>query len=274
MTPIDVGVDLGGTKMLIIARDADGALVTETRVPTGPEISPEDIEAAIHAFVDDRPVRTAAVAVPGLVAPDGSVVESDVLPRLRDWRPKIAGRLPFVVNDVRASLAYATDVAAATDVLCVVAGTAIAAAFTNSATTEPFRGGAGFAGELGYLPMQRRDGTWTTLDEVAGGGALLQRLSLTPAEVHRDKADHRVVAEVQAAGAALGRGIACCVNLLNPTTLFVGGGTCRYPGYLDAALEAARTATLPQSWAAVQVRTFPDPDRFVADGALLAARAS
>jgi predicted NBD/HSP70 family sugar kinase len=273
---IDIGVDIGGTKMLIIARDCDRNLIGETRVPTGPEASSEHLEAVIRAFACDlpAPLRTVAVAVPGLVGADGSVVESDVLPGIRGWRPWIAGGAPFVVNDVRASLAYATEAAATTDVLCVVAGTAIAAAFTNSASTEPFLGGAGWAGELGHLPTQHRDGRWGTLDEVAGGSALLDRLDMTPAEVryHLGSGDRRVTAEVRAAGAALGRGIACCVNLLNPTTLFVGGGTSRYPGYLDAALATARAASLPQSWGAVQVRTFKDPERFVADGALLAAR--
>jgi predicted NBD/HSP70 family sugar kinase len=196
---IDLGVDIGGTKMLMIARDAGGALVNEVRVPTGPESSPESLEAAIEAFVGGRPIRTAAVAVPGLVGETGDVVESDVLPGIRGWRPRVAGRLPFVVNDVRASLAYA---ATTTDVLCVVAGTAIAAAFTNSGTTEPFRGGAGWAGELGYQPTPSADGSWTTLDEVAGGAAILRRLGLSAAQVHEQADDQRVAEEVASAGAA------------------------------------------------------------------------
>ena len=198
---VDVGVDIGGTKMVLVARDADGVLVDELRVPIGPSASPADLERIIRSFTSAlaAPLRTVAIAVPGLVAPGGAVVVSDVLPGIAGWRPEVASarRPPFVVNDVRASLAYATTVSGSTDVLCVVAGTGIAAAFTNSSTAEPFHGGDGWAGELGYLPTPLADGRWGTLDDAASGAALLRRLGLAPAEVLRriESGDQEVIAE-------------------------------------------------------------------------------
>jgi len=271
-----LGVDIGGTKMLVVARDPSGALVSETSIPTGPATTGAWLEREIREFGQslDGDVERVAIAVPGLVADHAEVRSCDVLPRLVGWRPAV----DLVINDIRAALASVIDsLDADGPVLCVVAGTAIGAAFTDIGGVDVFDGADGWAGELGYLPMgPAPDGQVQRLDDLAGGSALLTALQLPAGEVHRRLAtdDPAVRAGVETAGAALGLGLAACVNLLNPRTLVLGGGTCRFAGYRDAAVRTAEAHSIPELWTSLRVRHFADERRFAADGALAAARKS
>jgi glucokinase len=265
---VSVGVDIGGTKMLLIARSASGALLAETLVATGPAATGLELDAAIADFRRslDAPVERIAVAVPGLIDPSGTVTACDVLPRLAGWRPAA----DLVINDIRAALASVP--ASPGPVLCIVAGTAIGAAFTG--TSGPFTGADGWAGELGYLPMRDETGAIRRLDELAGGASLLARLGISAGELHRllDLGDSAALTAVRTAGSSLGLGLATCVNLLNPRRVVLGGGTCRFAGYRAAALSAAAAHSLPASWSGVRVERFVDERRFAADGAVVVAR--
>jgi glucokinase len=272
---LELGVDVGGTKMLLVARHRAGALAAEHRVPTGPDVTGTWLEREIRRFADglDRPVRTVAVAVPGLVAGNTQVVSCDVLPRLAGWRPPV----DLVVNDIRAALASALDAewtAATGPLLCVVAGTAIGAAYTDT-SGRTFEGAGGWAGELGYLPVSAStDGQVQRLDHLAGGSALLAALGASAAEVHRrlERGDRVARDAVEQAGRALGLGLAACINLLNPAVVVLGGGTCRFPGYREAAMRTAHAHTIPALWAQLRVGHFRDEQRFAADGAVAAVR--
>ncbi len=272
-----IGVDVGGTKMLVVARDPSGALIAEALVPTGPATTGAWLERRIREFGEtlDGRVARVAIAVPGLVVDHAEVRSCDVLPRLAGWRPDV----DLVINDIRAALASVVGGSGADDrgpVLCVVAGTAIGAAFTDTGGHDVFDGADGWAGELGYLPMgPAPDGRVQRLDDLAGGHALLAVLRLSADDVHGRLAagDAVVRSRVEAAGTALGSGIAACVNLLNPRTLVLGGGTCRFAGYRDAAVRTAEAHSIPELWSALRVRRFGDERRFAADGALAACGA-
>ncbi|SNT59420.1 Sugar kinase of the NBD/HSP70 family, may contain an N-terminal HTH domain [Asanoa hainanensis] len=266
-----VGVDLGGTKMLLAARGPDGSLVRSMRVPTGPSASPDQIEAYIRAFAGALPEAPSAlgVAVPGLVDAD-RVEISDVLPHLSGWRPlDLLGVPQILVNDIRAALAHTsrtlpTNATAAV----VVAGTAIGMAWM--ADGRVVNGVSGWAGELGSIPVQAPGGGTCRLDEVAGGAAILSATGLTPTYIHAAlrAADPQVVMTVRVAGEALGRAIATVVNLLNPQSVLLAGGTLDFPGYLRAALTTAEEHALPQLWRACTVRQSEDGGNIVVLGAL------
>jgi predicted NBD/HSP70 family sugar kinase len=288
-----VGVDIGGTKLLCRAVDADGHVVAQRRTATGPEAQPAELDAAIDAFVEDLDppadltsfdaVRAVGVAVPGLVARDEGhehVTVSDVLPHLAGWRPRVLDRVPVgtLVNDVRAALTgVLTEQPQVGDVAVVVVGTGIATAFTGAAQVHA--GANGWAGELGSIPLVPRGpaaGRPGTLDELASGAAVLKALQLTPEEVTaRARAgDPAVRSAITAAGQALGAGLATLVCLVNPRLVVLAGGTLAYPGYVDAAIEAAAGLALPDPWLACTVQVDPDPDTLVVRGATHAARAA
>ncbi|GIF67585.1 hypothetical protein Ais01nite_56200 [Asanoa ishikariensis] len=283
MTAPTVGVDIGGTKMLLVAGLPGGSLVRSSRVPTGPSTSSREIEAHIREFAGSLPgpVGALGIAVPGLVD-RGRVEISDVLPRLGGWRPgDLLGVPQVLVNDIRAALAHTSRTLPADATAAVlVAGTAIGMAWM--AEGRVVNGVSGWAGEIGSIPVpvpvpvvglgegRAPGGGVRRLDEVAGGAAILGATGLTPDEVHAALrvGDPRVGAAVSAAGEAFGRAIATVVNLLNPQAIVLAGGTLDYAGYLPAALRAAEEFALPQLWRVCGVRQAEDAGNVVVLGAL------
>lgn len=269
-----VGIDLGGTKLLMVAESPAGRSVS--RVPTGTGFGPADLEDAIAAFVASLPAPPDAlgIAFPGLVAEDRTILACDVLPRLVGWRPSLAVAGPWafaIVNDGEAALiAEARDEDDAANVAVVVVGTGIGAAFQVGGRI--LRGAAGWAGELGSIPIAT-GGTVRTLDQLASGQAIVEQARCGGAELEALAAggDARILAIVRDAGAALGLGLATVVHMLNPSVLALGGGVLRLPGYADAARASARTHTLPAMWETCAMREMRDGEHAAAVGAALAA---
>ena len=276
MTSSAVGVDIGGTKLLMTARTTGVEEPLITRADTGPGATVADIEAAIEGFIGDHRLTPTSVgiAVPGIVA-DGYVVDCDVVPGLAGWRgPADLGVPPVLVHDIRSALAQeAADLPESATAVAVLCGTAVGSACLHRGTV--LRGARGWAGELGYLPMPTPSGV-RRLDDLAGGASLVQTTGLRPAEIHAalNAGDAAVVEAVTAAGEAFGLGLAAVVNLYNPDVVRVAGGTVNYPGYWDAALAAARAHSIPPFWDVCSVDLIKDPELVVARGALRLADAA
>lgn len=269
---LTVAVDIGGTKVLLRAEDATGAVVHEQRTPTGGDTTPGQLDDVVDGFIHEVGAPAAlAIACPGLVAPDESaVVVSDVLPRIEGWRPRALDRHPGsrLVNDVRAGLYGAqVDHPHVDDLAVVVAGTGIATGFTTNGHVHS--GAEGWAGELGSVPVRAGDQVGT-LDSAASGAALLSRLGASADEVRAllSRGDETALEAVEAAGRALGEAVATMLNLLNPGLLVLAGGTLAFPGYGEAALSAAARWTLPQLWRPDRVAVDPHPGTLVLRGAM------
>lgn len=258
-----VGVDLGGTKLRVVA---DGRILLEA--PTGRGVTPADLERQISAVLPSGTVAI-GIAIPGLVSGD-AVVRSDVLTNIAGWKPLAAFGLPgAVLNDVRAALAAdAADLPERATAGVVMIGTGIGASFRIEGRT--LAGVGGYAGEFGSIPV---DSDGATLDQRASGAAILRAFGGTAAELHARLADGDAAAArlVADAGAALGRGLATLVNLFNPARLTLGGGTLRYRGYVAAARAAAAKASLAELWQGCDLREAADPDTLVARGAAISA---
>lgn len=249
-----IGADLGGTKLRIVRFDGD---TRQVRVlPTGPGLRPADIEAALPDMA------ALGLAVPGLVE-DGAIVACNVLPGIVGWRPRVG----TLLNDAQAALvADMEDPPAGTTAAIVMAGTAIGAAIAIDGRS--YGGAHGFAGELGYMPM---DGG--TLDDKAGGAAILRACGCdAPALAARLAAgDGAAMAAVRDAGAALGAGLATLANLIDPARVTLAGGTCAWPGYVDAARAAFAEFTLGPIAARCELRLSPWGADIVARGAAISA---
>ncbi len=267
-----LGIDAGGTKLLLLAQWSDHRDVD--RVPTGSAFTGRHLDAEIDRFVSalgTAPVG-AGVAVPGLVAADGSVQTCDVLPLLVGWRAEALGRLCPVrlLNDVAAaSLEELHDLPAGSTAAVVMAGTGIGAAFV--ADGRPFRGARGWAGELGSIPIAGPEGV-ATLDQLASGAAILKRLGGGAGSVLTRAAakDPAVLQALRVGGEALGLGLATVIDLLNPSVVAVGGGSLELPGYLEAAVESAARHSMPELWKVCEVRRVRQGELTAALGALRA----
>jgi predicted NBD/HSP70 family sugar kinase len=274
-----VGVDIGGTKLLLVALHRDSRELH--RVPTGPGTGPEFIEREVRSFLarfDDYP-SALGIAVPGLVDEDGTVTNCDTFPHLEGWRADEAfadlGCPVRVLNDADAALAEETyDLGPDATAAIVIAGTWIGTAIR--AHGEPLRGARGWAGEFGYAPIAFEGGSIMRLNDLAGGGAIARRLGTDGLGLYERamRSDPEALAAVWEAGRALGLGLATLVNLLNPELLVLGGGALELPGYREAALETAERFSLPDSWRVCTVRPARAGAEVVALGAVRVSRTS
>jgi glucokinase len=252
---LQVGVDIGGSKMLSLA--IEGSSQIRSQITTGQDFSISDAQSEIEQFIHTLPMlpKSIGIAIPGLVDRQGVVIACDVLPQLVGWQPAraLSSICPVkALNDAEASLVQVvSDLQPQSVIIVVMVGTGIGAAIWIDGTI--FRGSSGWAGELGSMPMA--DGR--TLDECASGAAILAELGVS-FQLMNDMAaggESVTITEIERAGSSLGMGLATMINLFNPEAIVLGGGTLRWRGYLDAALQSAQQYTLPDLWAACQIQT-------------------
>ncbi|MEU9983793.1 ROK family protein [Streptomyces sp. NPDC050856] len=270
-----VGVDIGGTKLLMLAEGPDLETPITRRLATGPSTSSGDIEVAVQAFLADNYLKPTAlgIAVPGLVE-HGQVKISDVLPQLRGWQGILDGAPQLLVNDIRGALAQETaGLPRTSSAVVIVCGTAVGSAYLCEGRVV--RGSRGWAGEVGSMPMSTPEGV-KRLDDVAGGAAIVHALGKPPEQIHAALAqgDRRAKHVVKAASEAFGLAIASLVNILNPDVVRIAGGTLGYSGYWDIALETARVHSLPELWDVCTVAQIQATELVVARGAMRLAIAS
>ncbi|WP_339925633.1 ROK family protein [uncultured Cyclobacterium sp.] len=248
MNAVKIGIDLGGTKVLMIA----GGL--EERFNTGSDFTPSQLETILKAFIEKNHLNPngIGIAIPGLLTADGGVVSCDVLPHFKGWNANkaLSKFSPVVkaINDIRAALAQEfSDSEGNFTGGVIMVGTAVGAAFIVNG--KPLVGDSGWAGEFGYFPLIINKEI-KRIDEVCGGAFLAQQFNLTALEMYNlaKLEDEEVLCGIELAGYYLGVGIAGLVNLFNPKKISIGGGTASLPGYWKGIEKGARENTLPEFW--------------------------
>ncbi len=263
-----IGVDLGGTKLLMVCGSQ------QMRVQTGFSFSAAELEHHLRAFIQSLAAVPSGIgiAIPGLVDCAGCVQACDVLPGMIGWNPAEAmadvGCSIQAINDVNAALAEEFhDAPTALTGGVIMVGTAVGAAFLIDGL--PLQGSQGWAGELGYIPILM-NGEVKRLDELAGGAFIAKRVGLeAPDLAERAQAgDESVLWAVREGGYALGLAIATVIHLFNPAKIALGGGTLELKGYEEAAYGAAKQFSLPELWRACSLTKVKAGDAVVALGAM------
>jgi fructokinase len=257
-----IGIDLGGTKIEVIALDADGGSRWRQRVPT----PAGDYEATLAAAVEL--VRraeselglagcTVGVGTPGAPTPAGLIKNANSTclngrPLAHDLAQRL-GRPVRVANDANClALSEATDGAAAGAevAFAVILGTGVGAGIVVGGRL--WQGRNGLAGEWGHNPLP-----WTQPHEVPGAMCYCGRRGcvetwLSGPALARDHhlytgatLDARQIGERAALGdtaceatlqryeSRLARGLAHVINLLDPDVIVLAGGVSQLDRLLD-----------------------------------------
>src|SRR3989449_2738605 len=275
-----IGVDAGGTKVEALLVDVvGGGRILDRRLAQTPATDAEATTRTIVALARELMGERNDVAALGVGAA-GMVDRSGVM----RFAPNVAWREVPLAEKIRSGVGLPTlvdndaNVAAwgefrfgagrgSADMLLVTVGTGIGGGIV--AGGKLFRGGHGFAGEIGHIIVEPNGplcgcgnlGCWeqvasgraigrlgreaaqehpeSLIVELSGGEAsAVTGLAVTAAAMKGDPVAVRILAEV---GRRLGEGIAGLVNILDPDMVVVGGGVIEAG---ELILEPARRAFL------------------------------
>lgn len=251
-----IGIDLGGTKIEVIALSDQGETLFRHRVPTPRDDYPQTIEAiaGLVALAEESAGEQGSVGlgIPGTISPftrrvknanstwlNGQPLDKDLHQRL--------GREVRIANDANClAVSEAVDGAAAgcQTVFAVIIGTGCGAGLALNG--QAHAGGNGNAGEWGHNPLP-----WMDEDEqryrdevpcycgksgcietyVSGTGfaidyARLSGKTLTGAEIIRlvDQQDPVAELEMSRYELRLAKSLAHVINIYDPETIVMGGG--------------------------------------------------
>lgn len=242
-----IGVDVGGTKIVVGVVERDGTIVRRDRRPT-PVESSESLLAEIAAAVDS--VRDDAVGAVGIGIPStidqrsGTAVFSVNIPLagldVRAWASETFGLPAAIDNDANCAALAEWRAGAGrgtADMVMITLGTGIGGGLILGGRL--YRGWIGAGAELGHIVVDG-DGAVCQghctglghLEGLASGRALdvaAERLlgpgATAPALVAAARqGDGPALDAVASAGRWLGAAIASVVNLLNPELVVIGGG--------------------------------------------------
>ncbi len=253
MTCLRFGVDLGGTKIEIIALDEDGNVRLRRRIPTPQgdySATVESIARLVESAEQSLGLRgSVGVGIPGAESPLHRTImnaNSTCLighPLRQDLSVRL-GREIRLANDANCfALSEATDGAArgAGIVFGIILGTGVGGGIVIGG--QALVGAHAIAGEWGHnpLPLPGPDdlplppcycGRSGCIEAYLSGPALSREhaarhgAQLTPAEIaaRAESGDTDCEATLQRYEARLGRALAGVINLIDPDAIVLGGG--------------------------------------------------
>lgn len=272
-----LGIDLGGTKIEIVALDQHGAVVLRERTPT-PRTSYDDIVRAMRDLIVTVKTRlpgkaSVGVAIPGTISAHTGLVKNANSTKLighpldKDLAEAI-GQPVRVANDANCfALSEATDGAAAgADIVFgIIAGTGVGGGVCVGGRV--LTGAHAIAGEWGHnpLPSPRSDelpgpvcycGKIGCIESWCCGPALMAQFERQTGR----KLSGTEIAEAALAGDAdasatmesfydrFARAIATLVNILDPDAIVFGGGLSKIDGlYSELPARVEHYAFTPES---------------------------
>lgn len=268
-SPLRIGIDLGGTKIAVLAFDADDRIVFERRVST-PRDDYDGTVAAVAGLVAAAETEagmrgTVGIGIPGSLSPvDLRVQNANSIwligqPFDEDLRAAIDRPLRLANDADCLALSEFHDGAAAgaKTVFAVILGTGCGAGVVIDG--HLLSGPNATSGEWGHNPLPwpkpeevpgprcwcGKDGCLETW--VAGPGLARDHLRVTGEELSAEKIAERAAAGDATAAATLGRhcdrvgrGLATVINIIDPEIVVLAGGVSNLPGLAEALPEATR----------------------------------
>lgn len=255
--PYGIGVDIGGTKMLIHIADMQGDTVYKKKVPatTDYQAVRDQISDCLNAAsIAMEQIAAIGFGVPGITdSVAGIVIEAPAFhwtnePFLANMQP-LFDKPVFINNDVNCAALGERWKGAAQgtgDFVFIAIGTGVGSAIvTNGSLVQ----GSNFmAGEIAYMVVDedtvRNDsnafGQFGVFEKKTSGVALSQHgVAAQELFVRYGQGEAQAVRIIERFVADLSIGIANIVSLLNPQKIIVGGGVSRS---MPVVLESIRAA--------------------------------
>lgn len=287
-----IGIELGATHVSCVLTDLRARIRASWSAPAlvrdEPEPTLEKVTMAVRSVLGAAGVELSRVLGIGVAVP--SPVDKDhagellplIVPKWEGYNVATHletnfGRPVFVDNDANlgalAELWWGAG-ASASDIAFVKVATGIGAGLIIDGRI--FRGSSGIAGEIGHTSIDASGpqcvcGLKGCLTTLVGTPALLERAHTQMRAVGNDRPPPATIDELvnaaldgdpssvelmRYAGKKLGIGIANMLNLLNPSTVVIGGGIARAGDLLlDPIGETIRGLSLPASISTTEIKT-------------------
>ncbi len=285
MKKYSIGIDLGGTKILIALVERESGKVIEcikkkTKKDKGPKnITKKIIDGIEELKVDSSEIESIGIGSAGQIdRKNGIILAAPNLDCYDLNLKKILSErfnLPvFVGNDVEVAAIGEQNFGAGKgcdDFVCIFVGTGVGSAIIKDG--KIIRGATGTAGEIGHMIVdlngrQCACGGHGCLEAYASRSAIERRIegalkkgrkscileyletgkSITSSMIQKsiEKDDELVLQYVTEASEYLSGGIASIINFINPELVILGGGLIEAVDYFyEKTIKKARTKSLP-----------------------------
>ena len=250
---VAIGIDLGGTKIEIVALDEAGKEVVRRRQPTPRGDYDATLEAmasmvrAVEAELGTE--TTVGIGHPGAISPATGLIKNansvwlNDRPLDRDFMARLGRQVAFANDANCLALSEATDGAGAGAdiVFTVILGTGVGGGIVVGGRV--LKGGNAISGEWGHNPLpwprdDERPGpacycglhgcieTWLSGVGMAADHARVTGTKLSGPEVvaAADAGDAEATATLERHADRLARGLAHVINIIDPEVIVLGGG--------------------------------------------------
>lgn len=236
-----IGMDIGGTKILLLITDLAGEIAYELKIPTQNRV--EDLINVVETALEEKGIKKEmifgmGIGVPGTVTPDGIVVRAKAL----QWNNLPLQKMVqehfsfpvYVGNDVNlAALGerWLGSGELCDDMLFISVGTGIGSALVCGG--QLIYGAQGRSGEIGYC-LESRDVEQGRINHLGKQGVLEQKCSGAALDKYYGSAEKLFTSYSQGDPDVIGIidvfirdfsvAIANAIALLNPSKVVIGGG--------------------------------------------------
>lgn len=228
-----MGLDVGGTKILLQTFDNKMNLVEETKVPTQTKKGEKGFTAQLFELIErhlTKDIKVIGIAVPGIVHhKKGLLVKAPHLPTPKNYPIKklVEDRFKkpvYVDHDIHAFLWAEKErpqLKKSQNIIAVMVGTGLGGAVMNDG--KLMYGASGYAGEVGHIII-RQDGPLKSLEQNTAGSFVpkIARLIQAKKADSDDPKVNRYLLE------QLGIGLANLNLIFNPDIILLGGSVYHY----------------------------------------------
>lgn len=294
---VNIGIDIGGTKAMIIISNNTSTFFETLKISTGKDFTIDLLKKSFYNFIqkikqsqNNLQIKSVGIAICGLIQDDGiiGICECYLLTgyNIKNIIYSVLNNntIPIViVNDSEAALYKCKiDYANIKNMVVIIAGTGIGSSFLVDG--KIVKGHMNLAGQFGMIPIKtcsNNKNTIKTLDEIAGGRSLLKRINMDIFSIldilndnnkNKDVNQKKIIINyMEDASIALANSISSIICILNPELIILAGGLMNFKIYRETILQTIQdnmSKTFDDLINSYKIIVHPKYNELVALGAL------